>query len=538
MNNKKLECDVVLVGGGIAGIITALELLDSGKKIIVVDRDIASRFGGLAKESFGGIFFVNSPQQRKAKINDTIDLAKKDWYSFAEFGEQDVWPKKWADHYNEDCTPRVQNWLTEKGITFFPVVHWVERGLFLPGNSVPRFHMVWGTGNDLIEVLISHLKNHHNFRNCTLFFEHKVTALVSQGATISGISGIDETNGSTFEISANQVVVASGGVAGNLARVRQNWDPEMGTPPQKMLNGSHRFALGDLHDITASIGANITHINKLWNYAAGIHHPEPDKDNHGLSIVPPRSALWLNAKGERIGPQPLISSFDTRYLVKRICEQEHGWSWQVMNYKIAAKELAISGSSYNDAIRDKKLLPFLLSVLTGNKNLVDYMIENCIDFVVAESVDELVEKMNVLNGDNLVNAKAVRGSIQAYDGMIERGEKYFNDDQLRRIAQLRQYRGDKMRVSKFQRILDRKAMPLIAIREFILTRKSLGGIQTNIQGQVLSTAGTPIKGLYACGEAAGFGGGGIHGKRSLEGTFLGACVLTARNVADSINQGN
>jgi predicted oxidoreductase len=332
--------------------------------------------------------------------------------------------------------------------------------------------------------------------------------------------------------------VASGGVAGNLARVRQNWDPEMGNPPQKILNGSHRFALGDLHDITESIGASITHTEKLWNYAAGIHHPEPDKDNHGLSVVPPRSALWLNAKGERIGPQPLISSFDTRYLVKRICEQEHGWSWQVMNYKIAAKEFAISGSTYNDAIRDKRLIPFLFSVLTGNKKLVDYMIENSKDFVVAKSVNELVNKMNVLNGDNLVNTDAMQESIQAYDNMIERGAKYFNDDQLRRIAQLRQYRGDKMRVSKFQRIMDRKALPLVAIREFILTRKSLGGIQTNIQGQVLTTSGTPIQGLYACGEAAGFGGGGIHGKRSLEGTFLGACVLTARNVADSINQGN
>jgi predicted oxidoreductase len=537
MSDKKTEYDVVIVGGGIAGIITALELLDSGKKIAILDRDTEARFGGLAKESFGGIFFVNSRQQRKAKISDNIELAKADWYSFAEFDERDEWPKKWADHYIEQCTPRVQDWLTEKGIKFFPVVHWVERGLFVPGNSVPRFHMVWGTGYELVEILLKHLRNHPKSSNCNLLFRHCVNSLITHDEGVEGVTGVDEVTSTDFEIKADQVVIASGGVAGNLERVRANWDSEQGKAPEKLLNGSHRYALGHLHDIAQHIGANVTHSEKLWNYAAGIHHPEPDKDSHGLSVVPPKSALWLNFRGERIGPQPLISAFDTRYIVTRICEQEHAWSWQVLNYKILTKEFAVSGSSYNDAIRNKNLLPFLFSVLKGNKKLADYMIENSVDFVTAGSIEELANKMNKLNGDNLVSKEALKDSIEAYDNMIDRGEKFFNDDQLRRIAQLRQYRGDKMRTSKFKKIDDRNARPLVAIREFILTRKSLGGIQTDLDGQVLSISGSPIRGLYACGEAAGFGGGGMHGKRSLEGTFLGACVLTARNVADAIKKG-
>ena len=536
MQGKTQEFDIAIIGGGIAGIITALESLDSGKKVVILDRDIKANFGGLAKESFGGVFFVNSPQQKRARIKDSFSLAQKDWYSFAEFGEDDYWPKQWADHYIEHSTDKVQNWLNKQGIKFFPVVHWVERGLYVPGNSVPRFHMVWGTGEELIEVLIRQLKAHPKHNNCTLLFEYNVENLISHNGEVTGISGKHEADGKAFDIKADHIVLASGGVAGNLERVRATWDKEMGKVPEIILNGSHKYADGHMHDQAQSIGANVTHMEKLWNYAAGIHHPEPNKKNHGLSVVPPKSALWLNYAGERMGPQPLVSAFDTRYLVKRICEEKHAWSWQVMNFKIAAKEFAVSGSMYNNAIRNKNVLAFLMSVLRGNKQLVNYMIENSTDFVVAESVEELAKNMNDLNGDSMVEVTKLKESITSYDEMISRGPKYFNDDQLRRIAQLRRYRGDRMRTSKFQAIDDKKAYPLIAIREFILSRKSLGGIQTNLEGQVLSQSGEPIKGLYACGEAAGFGGGGIHGKRSLEGTFLGACVLTARNVAQAIKK--
>jgi predicted oxidoreductase len=272
----------------------------------------------------------------------------------------------------------------------------------------------------------------------------------------------------------------------------------------------------------------------MWNYAAGVHHPRPRKPNHGLSLVPSRSALWLNWRGERIGPQPLVSGFDTRRLVTDICAQEKAYSWQVLNLRIALKELAISGAEFNPSVRDKKVFGFLRDILFGNRWLVNDMLDHCEDFVTANSLPELVEKMNALQGDASVQVDAVTDAVTRYDATIKRGRNFMNDEQLRRIAELRQYRGDKVRLCKFQPIQDQKALPLIAIREFITSRKSLGGIQTDLQSRVLSASGKPIAGLYAVGEAAGFGGGGVHGLRALEGTFLGGCILSARLAAKAI----
>jgi predicted oxidoreductase len=332
------------------------------------------------------------------------------------------------------------------------------------------------------------------------------------------------------------VVVAAGGInGGDLARVRQNWHHDWGRPPETLLSGSHRFADGKLHDAAAAAGGVLTHLDNMWNYAAGVHHPRPRKPMHGLSLVPPRSALWLNWRGERIGPQPLVSGFDTRRLVTDICAQEKQYSWQLMNRKIALKELAISGAEHNPSIREKRKIGFLRDILFGNRWLVNEMIKNCRDFVTAHSLPELVEKMNALQGDASVDLRTVQDMVAQYDATIARGEKLMNDEQLRRIAYLRNYRGDRIRLCKFQPINDVKALPLIAVREFIISRKSLGGIQTDLESRVLDASGQPIPGLYAVGEAAGFGGGGVHGLRALEGTFLGGCILSGRIAAASID---
>lgn len=532
------QTQVVIAGGGLAGIVTAIELLDKGLKVVLLDRDVKERFGGLAKESFGGMFFVDSKQQRKAGIKDSADLALRDWHSFAEFGPNDEWPKKWADAYVNECTPQVKLWLEAKGIKYFPVVHWVERGLLVPGNSVPRFHMVWGTGHELAVVLAKHLENHPKKQNLDLRFRHYVSEILGENGRATGLRGKNEETGEEFVVMAEHVVVASGGICGNIDLVKKVWYGDWGTPPETLLNGSHQYATGELHFAAQKLNANITHLDKQWNYAAGVHHPRPRKPNHGLSVVPPKSALWVNYKGERFGPMPLVSAYDTRYLVQQICREEKKYSWQIMNQKIAVKELAVSGSEFNDAIREKKLLQFLKVVLLGNKKLVDILTNECQDFVVANTVAELAAKMNALAGTNDVDAKMLQQSIQRYDDTIDRGPKYHNDEQLRRITHLRQYRGDRARVSKYQKINDGKALPLIAIREFILSRKSLGGIQTDLAGRVLCQpeggAQQPIPGLYAVGEAAGFGGGGVHGLRALEGTFLGSCVYTARITAKTI----
>ncbi|MFK5889788.1 MAG: FAD-binding protein [Flavobacteriaceae bacterium] len=538
MSNHTYKAHTVIIGGGISGITTAIELLDANKKVLIIERDLEKNFGGLAKESFGGMFFINSPQQRFSKIKDTVNQAKKDWFSFAEFDDNNIWGKKWANEFLES-TQKVYDWVRSKKVGFFPIVHWVERGLDHPGNSVPRFHMVWGTGFGLIEAIIKHLKNHPNYQNLTVLFQHKAEDFIIENNQITGINGIDESNQKPFTCYADNFVVATGGINGSMEKVRQHWHKDWRTPPEVILNGSHQFSDGMIHDKVESLGGNVTNLNLMWNYAAGIPHPYPKRENHGLSLVPPKSALWLNYKGERMGPRPLMTSFDTRYLVTKICEQDKQYSWQLLNEKIAYKELAVSGSEFNEGIKNKNIFSFLFSVLRGNKILIKALEKDSPNYLVAYSVAEMVEKMNALTKTNDVTIESLQTSIDSYDQNFERGKNIWNDEQIRLIKQTREYKGDKKRTLKPQKLNQKKAYPLIAIREFILSRKSLGGIETNLNSQVLKSKPTKnnndtFSNLYAVGEAAGFGGGGSHGKRALEGTFLATCIFTSQKAAHHI----
>ena len=537
---ESYRSDVIIVGAGIAGITAALELLNNGKKVLLLDRDVREEMGGLAKKSFGGMFFVNTPQQRLSGIRDTPAQAWRDWQSVAEFEAGDHYPRRWAESYVYNCTDLVYDWITKLGVTFFPAMHWVERGMYKPGNSVPRFHMVWGTGHALSNVMEGQLLNHPQASSLlTLKFEHKVEEVLTQNGKVIGVSGTKEGTKEPFEAYADVTIMAAGGMGGNIERVKQNGHKPWGAPPELILNGAHRYADGTLHDAVELVNGHITHVDKNWPYAAGVHHPRPKVKDHGLSLVPPKSALWLDYTGTRIGPMPLVTAYDTRFLVEQICKQEKKYSWQVMNLKIANREFAISGAESNEAIRDKKWIKFLSTILFGNRPLVKDMIDNCPDFVIANSIEELAEKMNKLHGTSDVDVRNLKDAITDYDANIDRGRSYMNDEQLRRIAHTRQYIGDKLRTCKFQKIYDKGAMPLIAIREFILSRKTLGGMQTDMESRVLSKPDMtgqqhPIEGLYAVGEAAGFGGGGMHGIGSLEGTFLGGCIYTARIAAHHI----
>lgn len=534
MPGKNYQADVIVIGGGLAGIAATLELLDSGRSVVLVDRAGKERFGGLARASFGGVFVVGSPEQKRGGIRDTPELALRDWLAYGELGESDIWPRRWAESYVNSSLDDVYRWLRQRGVSFFPVVHWVERGLHQPGNSVPRFHMVWGTGQGLILALLGAIEKHPRRDRLQIFFNHRVTELSRTGGRFTGCAGIDEASGSDFTAEGENVIVAAGGIGGNLEMVRQNWFKPWGEPPEYLLNGSRPEADGALHQIVTRHGGQVTHLDKMWNYAAGVHHWKPQHPNHGLSLVPPKSALWVNYEGRRMGPPAMVTAFDSRYLVETICSQKKKYSWQILNWKIAKKELAVSGAEFNPAIRDKKMLGFLFTLLFGNAGLVRDFAENCVDFVTAGSVAELAEKMNALAGSDDIDARLLAEEIRRYDEVIDRGPALHNDDQLRRIAHARQYRGDRIRTCKFARINDPKAMPLIAIREFILVRKSLGGILTDLRSRVLDAGGEPIPGLFAAGEAAGFGGGGIHGLRSLEGTFLGGCVFSGRVAAQTI----
>ena len=539
MSVQKYDSEVVIAGGGLAGIVTAYELLDRGHRVLLVDKDKQENFGGLAKQSFGGVHMIDTPHQRRLKIKDSPELAWRDWQSVAAYESCDEWPRLWGKFYCENSREYIFDFLSTKKVSFLPLVNWAERGIYGPGNTVPRWHITWGTGYEIVDRMLQALEAHPQRKNLELMFDTEVSAIETANGRAIGLHGRSMTSGANFSIAAEHVVIASGGICGgDLSKLRANWHKPWGDPPKKILNGAHDFGDGMLHDRVAEAGGALTHMDLHWHYAAGVHHPAKRRPEDGLSLVPPRSALWLNARGERImnpGPMPVYG--DTRQLVESVLRQPGQYSWQVMNWKIAIRELGVSGCDYMTAFRFKDRRALVKSVLFGNKELVQRLIRECPDDIVAaESLPELMEKMDAksLYGIRFDCAR-MEATVREWDAMIARGPTYHNDEQLRRIANFRNYRGDKIRTCNFQQILDPRARPLIAIREFILARKSLGGIQTDLQCRVLRAGdGQPIPGLYAVGEAAGFGGGGIHGKGSLEGTFLGGCILTGRVAGRSI----
>lgn len=533
---RNYHAEVVVIGGGLAGMVTALELLDAGKRVVVVDAAERDRFGGLALWSFGGMFFVDSPEQRKSGIKDSVELAMRDWVRYGELDPNDVWPYRWAEAYVHRCTEEVRGWLVERDVSFFRAVNWTERGYFVPGNSVPRFHIVWGTGEGIITALIPRLEEHEKAGRLQLHFEHRVDGLIVDGGAVAGCHGTSPDG--EFEARGDAVVIAAGGIAGNHDKVRSVWPRERwGEPPEPMLNGSIPEADGHLLDCAQELGANLTHLPKMWNYAAGVRHWAPPFPNYGLSLVPGKSALWVNYQGRRFVDPPLVGSYDTLLLIDQICQEPKKYSWQVMNRRIANKEFSVSGAEFNPAVREKNLLAFIVRLLKGNGEQVQEFIDHCPDFVTGRSIPELVDEMNSLTGTQDVDAKLLEREITEYDENIARGRKLQNDDQLRRIAHVRQYLGDRLRTCNMAPILDANAMPLIAIRTQILTRKSLGGIQVDLEAKVLDEQGHAIPNLFAVGESCGFGGGGMHGLRALEGTFLGGCVYSGRVAARAICQG-
>jgi predicted oxidoreductase len=548
--------DVIVIGAGLAGLVSTLELLRAGNTVLLLDRCHPEQIGGLAREAFGGMFMVDSPEQRRSRIPDSEQLALEDWLRIADFDAEDVWPRRWAEQYVTRARDDVGAWLREIGVRFFPVVNWAERGNFGDGNSVPRFHLTWGTGKALVSAVWGAIESHPRRSGLDVRLRSRVTGLLSENGRIVGcrvspehdeptggaktddsLSRPDNLAGDGYEIrAAKAVVIAAGGIGGNLEIVRREWPTStFGSPPEKLLMGSHYYADGALHEEVTRLGGNVTHLSRMWNYADAVRHPKPQRELHGLKLVPPRSGIMLDPDGHRYGPVPVMPTFDAYAALERMCEDERKYSWLICNFKIAKRELDVSGSQHNPHLREKRIVPFLLSVLLGKPGLVRHFLEGSPDFVSAGSLRELAGKMNEVTGEVAIDAHVLEREIGRYDATIARGKGLFNDDQLRRIAQLRNWRGDRLRTSRFQRIVDPGAMPLIAIRMQVMARKSLGGIQTDLGCRVLQAKdGAPIPGLYAVGEAAGFGGGGVHGKRSLEGTFLGGCVFTGRLAASTI----
>jgi predicted oxidoreductase len=575
------EPDAIVVGAGLAGLVSTLELLRSGRTVLLLDRCHPHELGGLAREAFGGMFMVDSPEQRRSRIRDSERLALEDWLRIAELGAEEQWPRRWAEQYVTRARDDVGGWLRELGVRFFPVVNWAERGNFGDGNSVPRFHLTWGTGKALVQAVWAAIERHPRRADLEIRFRARVSGLLVEDGRVVGCRMEQGEEGGQLR-AATAVVIAAGGIGGNHELVRRVWPTaELGSPPRRMLMGSHPYADGALHEEVERVGGAVTHLERMWNYADAVRHPAPQRPDHGLKLIPPRSGVMLNPDGRRYGPVPVMPTYDAYAALERMCEDERKYSWLICNRRIARRELDVSGSQHNPHLRERRWVRFALGVLFGKPRVLAHLLEGSPDFVSASSLAELARKMNEVThraadesgvppegGAATAGADVTRGpdvpegpdvtegpdipegpdvtkgpidpdvlaaEIDRYDESIARGKGLFNDDQLRRIAQLRNWRGDRLRTCAFQPILDPKAGPLIAIRLQVMARKSLGGIQTDLACRVLrADDGEPIPGLYAVGEAAGFGGGGMHGKRSLEGTFLGGCVFTGRLAAAAI----
>ncbi len=531
-------CDALVVGGGLAGIVTALELLRAGRRVTLVDRDTPERFGGLALWAFGGMAMVGTPLQAAMKIADSPERALRDWLRFGEVDPEDHHSRAWARYYVEHSCSEVHDWLKSEGITFMPAVNWVERGLNGDGNSVPRYHVVWGTSRELVRTLVAALYRANSDGRLTVLHGHRVDQLQCQDGKICGALVVNEATDETIALSAEVVVLATGGINGSHQQCRANW-PEQRPQPATMLNGAHPHADGKLHHHVAErFGGHIVNAGEMWNYAAGFPHPYPHFNGHGLSTIPCKSALWLNHHGERIGAQPLVTGFDTHWLCQRVAEQEKPWTWHLLNWRIAIKEFAISGAEHNQRIRDKQFPLFLKDLLLGNQRLVKQMAAESRHFLVADTLAELAEKMNALTCSLDIDPRVLQATADAFDSNFAKGTKLENDDQIRRILHARQWGPDRLRTCKPAPLQKPGAGPFIAIHMQLITRKSLGGLRTDLHSRVLGEDDQPIAGLYCVGEAAGFGGGGCNGKRSLEGTFLPGCILTARAAARSIVAGS
>ena len=541
---KKTVADAIVIGAGLAGLVATAELVAAGKHVIVLEQEPEASFGGQAWWSFGGLFLIDSPEQRRLGVHDSHDLARQDWFASAEFDrDEDEWGRQWAEAYLAFAAGEKREWLHAKGVRFFPVVGWAERGGYTAtghGNSVPRFHITWGTGPGILEPFIKEVRAGVEAGLVELKFRHRVDELTVAKGAVVGASGSILADDSAdrgaasnrdvtgeFALKAGAVIVASGGIGGNHELVRAAWPEWLGTPPKKMLSGVPAHVDGRMLAISEKAGANYVNSDRMWHYVEGITNYAPVWAQHGIRILPGPSSMWFDATGKRL-PIPLFPGFDTLGTLEHLRSTGYDHSWFVLTQSMIEKEFALSGSEQNTDLTGKSIRELLKQRLgKGATGPVEAFKSQGADFVVADTLDELFAGMRKLSPKVEIDTQGIRHEIEARDRELD--NNFSKDAQVTAIRGARKFVGDRLiRVAKPHKILDPKHRPLIAVKLHVVTRKTLGGLQTDLQSRVLDAAGSPIPGLYAAGEVAGFGGGGVHGYRALEGTFLGGCLFSGR----------
>ena len=544
MTTTPLSADVLVIGWGLAGLVAAAEALDAGSRVILLDQEPRTNIGGQAWWSFGGLFLIDSPEQRRLGIKDSLELASQDWFGNAGFDRaEDEWPRRWAEAYLQFAAGEKRSWLRERGVGFFPVVGWAERGGYGaigPGNSVPRFHITWGTGPGIVAPFAAAVEQGEREGRLTVLPRHRVTELIVTDGTVTGARGsILATTGAErgqpssrdaigeFEIAARATIVSSGGIGGNHDLVRAAWPARLGTPPEHMLTGVPAYVDGSMHGVSEAAGARLINGDRMWHYVEGITNWDPVWPSHGIRILPGPSSLWLDATGKRL-PVPLFPGFDTLGTLAHLRTTGHDHSWFVTSRQIVEKEFALSGSEQNPDLTGKDVGLLLKSRLAkGPTGPVQSFLDEGEDFIVESDLESLLEQMQKHPGGELLDIDDVRREVIARDREME--NDFTKDAQIGMLRSMRSYRGDKLiRTAVPHRLQDPAAGPLVAVKLHVLTRKSLGGINTDLDGRALNSNGEAIPGLYAAGEVSGFGGGGVHGYRALEGTFLGGCLFSGR----------
>ncbi|MBQ1443173.1 MAG: FAD-binding dehydrogenase [Renibacterium sp.] len=546
-----MDADAIVIGAGLAGLVAAHELTAKGKKVAVVEQENRANLGGQAFWSFGGIFLVDSPEQRRLGVKDSFDLAWNDWQGSAQFDrlpDEDAWAVRWARAYVEFAAGEKRSWLNGHGISFLPSVGWAERGDLRAdghGNSVPRFHVSWGTGTGVVGPFVDYALAAEQAGLLTFHHRHQVDELLISDGVATGVRGTvlaadDSARGVSsnrdqigeFELSAPVVIIASGGIGGNHEIVRRSWPERMGTPPASMITGVPAYVDGRMLEISAASGVRLVNRDRMWHYTEGVQNWDPVWPQHAIRILPGPSSMWFDALGRRL-PDPCLPGYDTlgtlRHLrtTEDIARFDH--SWFILTQKMIEKEFALSGSEQNPDITSKDRKAVLRERLftKGAPAPVEAFKEHGADFVVADDLADLVAKMNRLTDEPTLDPALIKRQIEARD--LQMDNPFSKDSQVQGIRNARRFIGDRLgRAAAPHKILDPAAGPLIGVKLHVLTRKTLGGIQTDLQSRALDAAGQPIPGLYAAGEVAGFGGGGVHGYNALEGTFLGGCLFSGR----------
>ena len=553
-----MDADVVVVGAGLAGLVAACELADAGRSVVLLDQESEANLGGQAWWSLGGLFLVDTPEQRRMGVSDSLDLAWQDWQGTAGWDRltasdgspgPDHWGREWARSYVEWAAGEKRSWLRAQGVSFFPVVGWAERGDGTSGghgNSVPRFHIPWGTGTGVVAPFEHRIRAHIAGGRVFLRTRHRVDALVTRGGAVTGVRGAvladdhsprgvasnrDVTG--DFEYGAQAVVVTSGGIGGDHDLVRANWPERLGEPPRDMLTGVPAHVDGRMLAITEAAGGAVVNRDRMWHYVEGVRNWDPVWPGHGIRILPGPSSLWFDARGDRL-PSPYLPGFDTFGTLDHLRHTGFDHSWFVLNRSLAGKEFALSGSEQNLDLTERRYRDVLRRPVTKVQPSVQAFLDHGEDWLTADTLGELVAKMNALEPDTPVDAAHLERQVVERDRQVD--NPFTKDAQVAAIRVARRYRGDRLTKRAFppHRILDPRHGPLVAVRLRVLSRKTLGGLHTDLAGRVLDAAGVPVPGLYAAGEVSGFGGGGVHGYRALEGTFVGGCLFTGREAGRAL----